>query len=241
MNGYTDIHCHIIPGVDDGAKDINMSMRMIKMAYDSGFRMMIATPHYEIGQYENNQEKIIKNLNILREHIDKKYPDFKIYIGNEIFYSYGVVDLLNEEKIFTMAGSKYVLVEFSPNDGYKHIRSAVYELVNNGYIPIIAHCERYEHIMKDLDRVGELVDAGAYIQINSRSVAGEYGISLRRKLVKLIKDNLVHFIATDTHSDGKRNPKLEECLKYLRKKTDEKTIEKLLKINPEKVISNEYV
>jgi protein-tyrosine phosphatase len=152
-----------------------------------------------------------------------------------------VVDALEEGKIFTMAGSRYVLVEFSPNDKYSHIRGAINELVNNGYIPIIAHCERYEEVMADSDNVEELVDAGAYIQINAHTVAGKFGRGIRKKVLKLIKDNLVHFIGTDAHSDGHRTPDLEECLKYLRKKTDEETIQRLLDINPQKVIANEYI
>jgi protein-tyrosine phosphatase len=241
INGYIDIHCHIIPHVDDGAQSSTQAMKMISIAYENGIRTMIATPHYEVGRYDDNAEDIKKNYEKITGLVKQKYPDFTIHLGNEIFYSYGVVDALEEGKIFTMAGSRYVLVEFSPNDKYSHIRGAINELVNNGYIPIIAHCERYEEVMADSDNVEELVDAGAYIQINAHTVAGKFGRGIRKKVLKLIKDNLVHFIGTDAHSDGHRTPDLEECLKYLRKKTDEETIQRLLDINPQKVIANEYI
>ena len=240
-SGYTDIHCHIIPNVDDGAGSPEMALDMVTMAYEQGIRAMIATPHYEVGKYEDNQKEILDNLNKLNELVEKKYPDFRIYLGNEIFYSYGVVDSLEENKIFTLAGTRYVLVEFSPNDSYKHIRESLYELINNGYRPIIAHCERYEEVMEDLDRVEELVDAGSYVQINSRTIAGDYGRTIRKRVLKLIKNGLVHFIGTDAHSNGRRSPELEGCIKYLRKKTDEDTIEKLLNINPQKLIANEDI
>lgn len=239
--GYTDIHCHIVPNVDDGARNSEHALKIISMAYDNGIRTMIATPHYEVGKYDSNAEEIKNNFQKIKELTARKYPNFNLYLGNEVFYSYGVVDALQEGRIFTMAESRYVLLEFSPNDKYKHIRQAVYELVNGGYIPIIAHCERYEEVMADVDNVEELVDAGAYIQINASTIAGNYGRGIRKKVMKLIKSDLIHFIATDAHSDGHRSPDIQECLKYLRKKADEETINTLLDLNPQKIIAKEYI
>lgn len=240
-SGYTDIHCHIIPHVDDGAQSSEQALKMIHIAYENGFRSMIATPHYEVGKYDSNRAEIEKNFEKIKALTAQRFPDFKLYLGNEIFYSYGVVDSLEEGNIFTLAESRYILVEFSPNEKYKHVKSAVRELVNNGYLPILAHCERYQEVMADLDNVEELVDAGAYIQINAHTIAGKYGRGIRKKVIELIRNSLVHFIATDTHSDGHRSPDLQECLKYLRKKTDEETIDRLLNFNPQKIIAKEYI
>lgn len=241
IDGYVDIHCHIVPHIDDGARSSTQTLRMIDIAYKNGIRAMIATPHYEVGKYDNNIDEIQKQFSKIKDLALKKYRDFKLYLGNEIFYSYGVVNNLEEGKIFTLADSKYVLVEFSPNDKYKYISESLYELVNNGYIPVLAHAERYEEVMEDIDNVERLVDAGVYIQINAHTIAGKYGHGIRRRVMKMIKNDLVHFIGTDTHSDGHRSPDLEECIKYLNKKTDEETVVRLLSTNPQKIIAKEYI
>lgn len=241
IDGYVDIHCHIVPHIDDGARSSTQALRMIDIAYKNGIRAMIATPHYEVGKYDNNIDEIQKQFSKIKDLALKKFRDFKLYLGNEIFYSYGVVNNLEEGKIFTLADSKYVLVEFSPNDKYKYISESLYELVNNGYIPVLAHAERYEEVMEDIDNVERLVDAGVYIQINAHTIAGKYGHGIRRRVMKMIKNDLVHFIGTDTHSDGHRSPDLEECIKYLNKKTDEETVVRLLSTNPQKIIAKEYI
>lgn len=239
--GYIDIHCHIIPHVDDGARSSNQALNMINIAYKNGIRTMIATPHYEVGRYEDNKEEIEKYYLKLKTLVKKKYSDFNILLGNEIFFSYGVVDSLNENKINTMADSRYVLVEFSPNDKLEYINKSLYEVISGGYIPILAHTERYYEVMESLDNVEKLVDAGVYIQINASTIAGRNGRGIRRKVMKLIRNDLVHFVATDAHSDGHRSPDITECIKYLQKKTDEQTISRLLMENAGKLIKNESI
>lgn len=242
IKGYIDMHCHVIPHVDDGAQNSNQALNMITQAYENGFRAMIATPHYEVGRYESNKEEIKEYYTKLKSLVKEKFPDFKIYLGNEIFFSYGIVDKLNEEEIFTLADSNYVLVEFSPNDSFSYIKKSLYQIINDGYTPILAHTERYEEVMSsEIKNVEKLVDAGVLIQINASTLAGNMGIGGRRKVVKLIKNDLVHFISTDCHSDGRRSPDLTECIKYLRKKIDEHTINTLLRDNAIKIINNEDI
>ena len=239
--GYIDMHCHIIPHVDDGARTTSQALRMIKIAYENGIRTMIATPHYEVGKYENNQEKILKYYNKVKQYATQRFPDFHLYLGNEIYYIFGVVDSLNDGSIFTLAESDYVLVEFSPNDTLEYIEKSLYEIVNGGYTPILAHVERYENVMKSYHYVERFVDMGVYIQTNVSTLAGRSGHRMRRKILKLIKKNLVHFIGTDAHSDGRRSPEAEAGLEYLLKKTDEETVNTLFKDNALKVLQNEDI
>lgn len=241
IQGYVDVHCHIIPHVDDGARSSGQALRMINIAYDNGIRAMIATPHYEVGKYDSNKEEIEKNFLKLKKLAAQRYPDFNIFLGNEIFFSYGVVESLNDGTIYTMAGSNYVLVEFSPNDRLDYIEKSLYEIVNAGYTPILAHVERYESVMKSYHNVERLVDEGVYIQTNASTVAGRGGRGMRRKILKLIKRDLIHFIGTDAHSDRRRSPVLEDCIAYLLKKTDEDTVELLLRTNALHVLKNEDI
>ncbi len=241
LQGYIDMHCHIIPHVDDGAKSSEQALNMVSIAYKNGIRTMIATPHYEVGRYEENKEEIEKNFQKIKELVARKYPDFNLFLGQEIFYSYGVVDALNENRIFTMADSGYVLVEFSPNDKLDYIEKGLFEIVNAGYMPILAHVERYDEVMKSERNVERLVDAGIYIQTNASTVDGSRGWWMQRKVLKMIKDGLIHFISTDAHSDGKRSPKVSDCIDILRKKTDEETVELLLRENALHVIKDEQI
>lgn len=238
ITGFTDIHCHIIPNVDDGAKNLEQALRIIDIAYENGIRTMVATPHYEIGRYENSTADIRQYYDKLNEEVHRKYTDFRIYTGREIFFSSGVPELMEKKELESLADSRYALIEFSPNDSSKYIKESLYSVTLSGFTPILAHAERYENLMDDIDLIEEIVDAGAYIQINAGTLGGNSGNHLRKQVLKLIKEELVHFIGTDTHSDGHRSPILKECLKYLYKKTNEETIRTLMIDNPNKVIQN---
>jgi len=240
-HGYVDVHCHIVYRVDDGSKSLDMTLKMVDMAYESGTRIMIATPHYEIGRYENNNEKIKSRFNEIKAAAEKKYPDFKVFLGHEVMYTYGIPDRLERGEINTMAGSKYVLIEFGYEDAVSFIKEAVEEVIGYGYIPIIAHVERYANVMKKLDNVGELIKKGALIQVNTSTVAGKYGRGMRRKVLKLIKNDMVHFLGTDAHNDTNRNPDIGGCLEVLKKKVDEEKINEIFRDNALKVINGETI
>ena len=239
--GYIDVHCHVIPHIDDGARTTSQALRMIGIAYKNGIRTMVATPHYEVSRYDNNIEKIIKYYNKVKMLAKEKYPDFNIFLGNEVFYSYGVIDGLHEKRIFTLGETDYVLVEFSPNDSLEHIEKSLYELINGGYRPILAHVERYENVIKNHRNTERLVEMGVYIQTNVSTLAGKSGHRIRGKVLKLIKRDLIHFIGTDAHSDGRRAPEAEKGLEYVLKKTDEETAYRLFRDNALKMLNNEYL
>ena len=239
--GFIDIHCHIVFGVDDGARDLKDSVNIVKMAYNQGIREMIATPHFETGVYEDNQKEIHENFETLKKALEARAIKVKLHLGNEIYYSYGVVDNLEKGKINTLAGTRYVLVEFSPADGFKYIKESLYELVSAGYIPILAHAERFPEVIKYEDRVKALIEEGSYIQINAHTIAGGSGMMMRRRIIKYIQKGLVHFVGTDAHSTGRRSPDISGCLSWLRKKTDDETIRRIMIENQKKVIAGEYI
>ena len=177
-----DMHCHILPGLDDGAKSMSASIQMIKIAKRQNIKALIATPHYS-NQFQNDDPEKIKDLcGILeqkaQEEVDKR---FRIFPGQEIFSSEDIVDKLNGGKALTMAGSKYVLVEFLPSVPYSGILRTVQSLILNQYMPILAHIERYS-VLREKGRIEELQDMGAYMQINYRSIGGKwYEEKTRRK------------------------------------------------------------
>lgn len=232
-----DIHCHILPGVDDGAKSMEQSMEMIDIAYENGIDTIIATPHHMPEGRNVSPTGIKERVAKLQAYADEKDYDMTILAGNEIYYHSDVPELLDENQICTLAGTNCVLVEFSPMDESRYIRNSLSELQNMGYAPIIAHVERYVSLMKaPFEKLQELRDMGILIQVNAASVMGGFGKATKSTVEKLLKNRLVDFIATDAHSNGTRSPKIRECAEYLSGKYSPDYVEALLYDNAEKYI-----
>ena len=228
-NQIVDIHCHIIPGVDDGAKSYEQAYAMLDIAYKQGIRDIIATPHHMPEGKNASPEVIAARVGKLQDYVDENHYDMTIYTGNEIYYHGEAADMLEEGKICTLAATNYVLVEFSPMDDARYIRNSLAELQNMGYNPIVAHVERYMSLIHaPFDRIQELRDMGILIQVNAGSVTGFFGKQSKAVAEKLLKKELVDFIGTDAHSDGGRAPKIKECAEILCKKCKADYVEDLL-------------
>lgn len=237
---YTDLHCHVLPGIDDGARDIEMTMKMVEQSYHQGVRRMIATPHFYTGHNNASVERVQQTFLEVKEAIQKQYPDFELYLGNEIYYKKESVDLVKEQQIHTMADTSYVLLEFNTAIQYKEILGAVRSFTNAGYYPILAHVERYDNLRKRFDRMEELINMGAYMQVNAENFQPGLFKPERKYCTKLIQEGLVHFIATDCHNLEDRAPNLIEAIRYLEKKVDQDVLEEIL-TNPLKLLENKYI
>lgn len=233
-----DIHCHVLPGVDDGSKSMEMSMEMLDIAYNEGVGTIIATPHHMPDGKNVSPAGIKERVAKLQQYADEKEYDLTILPGNEIYYYSDAPDMLEEGKICSLAGTSYVLVEFSPMDESRYIRNSLSELQNMGYDPIIAHVERYMSLCKaPFDKIKQLREMGILIQVNATSIMGGFGKPTKVVVEKLLKEQLVDFIGTDAHrSEGSRGPKILECAEYLEKKYPAKYVEKILFRNAEKYI-----
>lgn len=241
MEGYIDIHSHILPGIDDGAENFKMSMEMLQIAQRNGIRAVILTPHHKPMHHNAKAEKIRALAGQLQEKAEQAGMEMKLYTGNEFYYSSEMVRTLEEGQACTMADSDYVLVEFGPMDGIEHIRRGIYQLLSAGYRPILAHAERYESVCRDVGRVEDLIAMGCYIQVNGGSILGHYGLGTKQIVRKLLKKQLVHFVATDAHTNGKRSPEMAECACYLEKRYGKEYMDRLLRINPSQIIANRYI
>lgn len=213
MNGFVDIHCHIIPYVDDGAVDLDEAIKMLKMEYAEGVRTIIATPHFRFKMFETPRMDIIKHFMILREEARK--IGIEMYLGCEFHANMEMLHLLREKKVSSMGGSRYVLTEFSGAADYPYIRERTVALVSGGYKPIIAHIERIECLRKDFRMIEELVELGAKVQINTESIVR--GFSTKRFCKKLMQADLLHFVGTDCHGTEYRIPKMKDAYKYVAK------------------------
>lgn len=239
---YIDIHSHILPVLDDGAKSFAQSLNMLKIAHENNVTRIIATPHYKEHRMVHSVDTIDARMRQLREAVaESGMKEIKIYRGTEIYYHRNVVELLNNQVISTLADTSYVLVEFSPKDEYSYIRSGLYELLSAGYRPVIAHIERYESIMRKMERVEELIRMGCYVQVNSGSIMGKFGFHTKLDTGKLLKHHLVHFVASDAHNDVNRAPLLDKCARKLSRKIGDGYVERIFYGNAKKLLNNEYI
>lgn len=235
-----DIHTHILPDVDDGAKDADETKRMLQIASEEGVDAIVATPHFTCGMSKKQTQKRIELYEAVRNWWKKKEPDKELYLGNELFYGESLVEALEEGVALTMNGTRYVLVEFPIYADFSYVQKAVRTLQYAGYFPIIAHVERYEN-MQDRGKIQSLVDMGAYIQVNVSSIIGNHGLIAQHRIVRYLKAGLIHFVASDAHGARVRRPEMQQCREYLEKKIGEKKTRQILEINPEKMLKGEEI
>lgn len=230
-----DIHSHILPGIDDGAKSMQETIEMIDLAVEEGIKAVIATPHYHVGMETETWAKYQRVYEEVLQYIKSNEIPLQLYQGNEIYYSESIPELLQEGKVRTMCGSRYVLVEFLPNTEYSVMERAVSMLLYARYWPIIAHAERYIALHK-LSRVEELIRMGAYIQVNTNTIAGKEGWMLKYYCHQLLRNHLVHVIGTDAHSNRRRRPQMKECLACLDKKYGRAYRKRISEENPQRIL-----
>ena len=195
-----DIHTHVIPNVDDGSPDLETSLAMIRHEIDIGVTEIICTPHHIYHRYEKTVEEITKQFLLLKEAVEKENLPIKLYLGQEICYSHreDQIKMLKEGKLLTLNNTNRILLEFSFTREPEDLLDVLYNFSIHGYEVIIAHIERYEWMT--YDKVLSIRNEGAKIQINSNSYLGLTSWKEKRFVKKLLKKDLVDYVASDTHS-----------------------------------------
>ncbi len=210
---FIDIHSHILPNVDDGSDCIDVSLSILKKQEKIGVEKVILTPHYKNNSYNISakelQEKFLDFKNIVKEN----GLNVQLFLGQEIYCDSDIYDNLNKGIVTTINGTKYLLVEFNFFKSTP-ICDYVYKLTAMGYVPIIAHVERYFYL--DAETLIDLKRAGALIQANAESVAGVNGKKIQDYLLEAIAKGLVDFVASDVHN--KRKIQLKKAYKIVSKR-----------------------
>lgn len=234
---YIDIHNHSLPSVDDGAMNMIETIEMLRIAHNNGIREIILTPHVKKEYGDFKKDYILNRIAEVQDVISSNNINIKLHMGCELFYSSKVISLLKSGEVCTLANSQYVLIEFYEDDTYQRIRNAVCEVLTNGYIPIIAHAEKYL-CLRNINSVKELVELGAHIQVNANSVISVIELSKRFFIKKLLQQKLVHYIATDAHNIYKRSPQIDNCVRYVMRKYGMEYKDEIFIFNPKKIINN---
>lgn len=239
--GYLDIHTHILPGVDDGAVDFEMTKRMLKEAYQQGTRTMVATPHSYPHKEKQNIEKITSLHAQVAELAMEIDSNFKILLGNEIYFRDGIFQEMKDGELFTMAESRYLLVEFSPREKFQRIFQGMKDLIELGYYPIIAHVERVRSLVTEEKKIDDLIELGCYLQVNCESLMGGIFDSEAKRLRKLILNRKIHFLGSDCHNLSDRPPIMSSCVEVLYKKLPKDAVDCLLYHNQQKFMEKKFI
>lgn len=235
-----DTHNHILPGIDDGAKNFEESLRMCQIAVDEGIKTIVATPHYITGEFAPPSFKVIDLVSKLNRELDKMNLDLTVVPGHEVYVDPNIPKLLMEKQICSLNNSKYVLVELPMFGIPNYMEDLIYSIKLKGYTPIIAHPERNTEVIDNPNILFRFIELGALSQLTTWSIMGLYGKKVHEAAELLLEHNMYHLLATDAHSSRNRRPKMEKAIKAVQGTIGVENTDILLN-NAQCVINNEDV
>lgn len=230
-----DFHSHILPQIDDGSSGMEETVNMLKEAKEAGFNKIISTSHYIEDYYDCNENDRKKLIEMVTQNID----NIELYLANEIYISNNMIELIKEKKASSINGTRYILFELPMNTKTISAKEMVYRIIEAGYIPVIAHPERYAYVQEKPEYVEELSEMGALFQANYGSIIGLYGNKAKKALKILLKKDLIQFLGSDVHKENHIYTYMPKILKKLRKIISEEKLEELTELNAQKVLNNE--
>ncbi|MEX2416503.1 MAG: CpsB/CapC family capsule biosynthesis tyrosine phosphatase [Paenibacillaceae bacterium] len=213
-----DLHSHILPGIDDGARTLEDSIEMAQLAVKDGIRLLAATPHHNNGRFSNEGIVVKQAIDSLNQELSRQNIPLKVLPGHEI----RINDLFWEEckagNLLTLNDSRYMLIELPNQHVPRDIWDVIHELKLKGIVPIIAHPERNSDLANEMDVLMELVEAGALSQVTTHSLNGLFGSRIRHIAMKMCQRRLVHIVASDAHNADHRPFGMREAYDLINRK-----------------------
>ncbi len=195
----TDIHSHLLAGIDDGAKTLEESLALIKTLQKAGYTRFVTTPHIMSDFYKNTPEIINQKLSELREYLQTQEVEVQIEAAAEYYADEWFMRKVEKGEPLLTFGERYILIETGFQDKPKYLKQAIFDLQTSGYKPVFAHPERYQYLYNDFKAIEELYERGVLLQINLNSLAGYYGKTAQAFAEKLISRGMVHWAGSDCH------------------------------------------
>jgi protein-tyrosine phosphatase len=217
-----DTHCHILPGIDDGAPNDEAAFEMARIALADGVRGICATPHMREGDYLNERPKVLEALARLRERLAQQGLELELYSGSEVHLGPRLPERISEGRLLTYGDTRsYLLLECPYRTRPVGLEEAVFQLRLAGITPVIAHPERIRYFQEDLSRYDEIIRMGALGQMTSSSLLGVFGSAVAKLSEKMVRRRLVHVLGSDAHDLEYRPPKLAQARARWAELTDE--------------------
>jgi protein-tyrosine phosphatase len=208
-----DLHCHILPGIDDGSRSTGESLIMAKLAFENGIRTIVATPHTLDGTYLNPPHRIAQGVLSLQKTLKENRVDLRLCVGADVHLCPGMAEKIKKGDAGTLNNTgKYFLLELPPQTLPSGVKEEIFALKVQGITPIVTHPERHPAILRDMNLLHDFIAMGALSQITAMSLTGEFGEAVQRCAQELLKHRLVHVIASDAHSADSRPPLLSRAV-----------------------------
>jgi protein-tyrosine phosphatase len=232
---FIDIHCHILPGLDDGPATLEESVEMLEMAKEDGISHIFATPHILDGLYPNKGPEIIPRVEDLRKHLP---GGLKLFCGADVRVVPDLIRRRESGDILELDGSGYMLLELPEYVVPPHLDSFIFNLRHKGITPIITHPERHFRLMYDSAGLRGFRDRGALCQITAMSITGGFGREVMRASFSMIEQGLTDIVASDAHNAGTRPPILSKAYQEVKRHFGDGTAELLFFRNPGRIMEN---
>lgn len=235
-----DIHAHILPGLDDGAPDMDTALAMAEMAVESGVTAVVATPHCNMpGRFENYWDSFLHGeIETFQQTLQKSGIKLAIVSGMEVFGTLDTPDLLRKGKLATLGGSRYLLIEF-PFEGYAQQATEILcAILAMGYRPVVAHPERYRYTQDNPTLLNQWLDIGCLMQLNKGSLLGRFGRTAQMLALSMLNRGFAVAVASDAHSSFVRTTWMLEMWEFLCEEYSEQTAQLLLEDNPRNILRN---
>lgn len=234
-----DLHCHILPCIDDGSRSLDMSLEMARMAVDDGITMTACTPHIYPGLYMNDTAGIQSARDQLQAALDDKGIPLQLTIGADVHLVPGLLQGLRAGTVPTLHGTRYLLLEPSHHVAPPHFQDSVFQLVAAGYVPVITHPERLTWVEDHYPVFRELVRQGAWMQTTAASFTGVFGARAKYWSERFLDEGFTHIIATDAHSNGRRSPVMSKARAIAERTLGKEEAELLVRGRQERMLRNE--
>ena len=206
-----DLHCHILPGIDDGAPDLEVALAMARCAVDDGITVTACTPHIYPGLYENNRDSIMAAIESFRQVLASENIPLRLVEGADTHLAPDLVGQIKAGKVPTLNGSRYFLFEPPHHIEPPRVEDTVFSIIAAGYVPVITHPERLTWIEDNYAIFGRMVKSGAWMQITAGSLTGRFGARPKYWAERILDEGLCHILATDSHHIKRRPPLLAEA------------------------------
>lgn len=236
-----DFHTHIIPNIDDGSRSVEETFNLIKEAKEAGFEGIILTSHYIENYYETEAKERDVWVNAISDSLKAKGIETNLYIGNEIYLSENIMNLLINRKASTINNTSYVLFEMPLNAEPMNLYDVIYSLQENKLVPVLAHPERYSFVQREPELIYDLIEKGVLMQSNYGSILGQYGENAKMIVKKFLENDMVHFLGSDVHRQNTIYKKIPQALEEIKEIIGEEKLERLTTINPKLVLENKKI
>jgi len=233
-----DLHCHILPGIDDGAPDLETSLEMARIAVADGITITACTPHITPGVYDNTGPDILERIAALQLELDRAGIALTLTCGADTHVMTGMVEGLKSKQIPSLGGSRYFLFEPPHHVAPPRLEDLAFELLTAGFIPVLTHPERLTWIEDHYGVMQRLVRAGVWMQITCGSVTGRFGARPRFWAERMLDEGLVHIIATDAHNLRNRKPKMAEARDAIAERLGEQAATDMVLTRPRGILDD---